>query len=170
MGGTLVAVVVALALLGLFHQDRWWMLICLSLYLGVCVYMLTGRKDQYFWFVGGFVALVIMVNSGTTSLEAFSIAMTRTQETAMGILVYTLIAVFLWPRSSRGTLYEVSAKLFATQTRLFRSYRDIMVGQGTTEDHRLLRLQEAELLPRFGKMLEAAESDSYDVFPLRLHR
>ena len=71
MMGTLVAVVAALTLIGLFPQDRWWLLTCFSLYLAVCVYMLTGRKNQYFWFVGAFVALVIVVNSGGTS-EGFS--------------------------------------------------------------------------------------------------
>jgi uncharacterized membrane protein YccC len=131
--------------------------------------MLTGRKNQYFWFVGAFVVLVIMVNSGTTSAGAFSIAMTRTQETGMGILVYTLISVFLWPRSSLGVLHEVGGKLFATQSQLYRSYRELMVGRATIEDSRMLKLQEAELLPRFGQMLEAAESDSYEVFALRQH-
>ncbi len=169
MTGTLAAVVVALMFSGLFPQDRWWLLTCLSLYLAVCVYMLTGKKDQYFWFVGAFVTLVIMVNTGGTSEGTFSIAMTRAQETGMGIFVYTLVSVFLWPRSSLGALKEASGKLFATQGRLYRTYRELLVGQGTAEDSRPLRLQEAELLPRFGQMLQAAESDTYEVFALR-HR
>ena len=169
MTGTLAAVVAALMFSGLFPQDRWWLLTCLSLYLAVCVYMLTGKKDQYFWFVGAFVTLVIMVNTGGTSEGTFSIAMTRAQETGMGIFVYTLVSVFLWPRSSLGALKEASGKLFATQGRLYRTYRELLVGQGTAEDSRPLRLQEAELLPRFGQMLQAAESDTDEVFALR-HR
>jgi uncharacterized membrane protein YccC len=167
MVGTLAAVVAALTLLGLFPQDRWWLLFCLSLYLGACTYMLTGRKNQYFWFVGAFVALIILVNTGGTSAEAFSIAMTRAQETGMGILVYTLVSVFLWPRSSMGVLHGASAKLFATQRQLYRSYHELMAGQGTTESSGTLRLQEAELLPRFGQTLDAAETDTYEVYALR---
>jgi uncharacterized membrane protein YccC len=166
MVGTLAAVVAALTLIGLFPQDRWWLLTCFSLYLAVCVYMLTGRKNQYFWFVGAFVALIIVVNGGGTSEGIFSIAMTRTQETGMGIFVYMLVTIFLWPRNSLGQLKQTSRALFAIQGRLFRTYRKLMVGQGTGEDFRPLRMQEAALLPQFGQTLEAAESDSYEVSAL----
>ena len=167
MMGTLAAVVAALTLIGLFPQDRWWLLTCLSLYLAVCVYMLTGRKNQYFWYVGAFVALVIVVNSGGTSEGIFSIAMTRAQETGMGIFVYMLVSVFLWPRSSLGQLKQTSRELFAIQGRLYRTYRELMVDQSTVEEVQPLRMQEAALLPKVGQTLEAAESDSYEVSALR---
>ena len=167
MMGTLAAVVAALILIGLFPQDRWWLLTCLSLYLAVCVYMLTGRKNQYFWFVGAFVALVIVVNSGGTSEGIFSIAMTRAQETGMGIFVYMLVSVFLWPRSSLGQLKQTSRELFAIQGRLYRTYRELMIDQSTVEEVQPLRMQEAALLPKVRQTLEAAESDSYEVSALR---
>jgi uncharacterized membrane protein YccC len=167
MMGTLAAVVVALALVGLFFQDRWWLLTSLSLYLAVCVYMLTGRKNQYFWFVGALVALIIVVNTSGTSEGIFSIAMTRAQETGLGIFVYMLVSVFLWPCSSLGQLKETSRELFAIQGRLYRTYRELMVDQSTVEDSRPLRLQEAALLPKIAQTLEGAESDSYEVFALR---
>jgi uncharacterized membrane protein YccC len=167
MMGTLAAVVAALILIGLFPQDRWWLLTCLSLYLAVCVYMLTGRKNQYFWFVGAFVALVIVVNSGGTSEGIFSIAMTRAQETGMGIFVYMLVSVFLWPRSSLGQLKQTSRELFSIQGRLYRTYRELMVAQSTVEEVQPLRMQQATLLPKVGQTLEAAESDSYEVSAFR---
>lgn len=48
MAGTLVAAVVALTLLGMFLQEQWWLLASLSLYVGFCAYMMTGRRFQYF--------------------------------------------------------------------------------------------------------------------------
>ena len=107
MLGTLVGGTAALIFIALFFQARWSMIPGLSLYVGICTYMLTGKKYQYAWFVSGFVCLVIGVNAGTTAEQAFQIAVERTQETGMGILVYSLISVFLWPRSKRGqALYD----------------------------------------------------------------
>jgi hypothetical protein len=91
----------------------------------------------------------------------------RTQETALGALVYTLIAVFLWPRSSVGMFSDASRKLWATQAQLFRTYRELMSGKGTAEDSRPLRLQEIQQLALVGQLLNAAETDSYAVWEVR---
>ena len=44
--GTLVAAAVALSLLALFPQDRWLLMAALSVYVGICTYMLTGKSRQ----------------------------------------------------------------------------------------------------------------------------
>jgi hypothetical protein len=93
--------------------------------------------------------------------------MARLEENGLGILAYSLIAIFLWPRSSMGQLEDVSSKLFATQGRLYRIYRELMAGQGNAEESQPLRMQEAALLPKVGPTLEAAEADSHEVFALR---
>jgi uncharacterized membrane protein YccC len=167
IAGTLLGAMAGLFYLGLFPQDRWWLVACYSLHLGVCAYMLTGKKNPYFWHVTSFVALTVIVNTSGTSEGAFEAAMARLEENAMGILVYTLIAVFLWPRNSMGQLKETSCKLFAIQGQLYRTYRELMAGRGTAEEVRSLRMQEAALLPKVGQTLEAAESDSHEVFALR---
>ena len=75
--------------------------------------------------------------------------------------------MFLWPRRSMGQLDDVSSKLFATQGQLYRTYRELMAGQGRPEESQPLRVQEATLLPQLGPTLEAAEADSHEVFALR---
>ena len=167
IAGTLLAVCFGLLYLGLFPQDRWWLFGLYSLHLGVCAYMLTGKKNPYFWHVLGFVTLTILTHTSGTSEGAFEVAMARLEENGMGILVYSLIAMFLWPRSSMGQLEDVSSKLFATQGRLYRIYRELMAGQGNAEESQPLRMQEAALLPKVGPTLEAAEADSHEVFALR---
>ena len=129
--------------------------------------MLTGKNNQYFWHVTSFVALTIIVNAGGTSEGAFEVAMARLEENATGILIYTLIAVFLWPRNSMSELKESSRKLFTIQSRLYRTYCELMGGRDTAEEVQPLRMQEAALLPKVGQTLEAAESDSHEVFALR---
>jgi len=167
IAGTVLGAIAGLLYLGLFPQDRWWLVACYSLHLGVCAYMLTGKKNPYFWHVTSFVALTIIVNSSGTSEGAFQVAMARLEENATGILIYTLIVVFLWPRHNRGALKESSRKLFAIQGQLYRTYRELMAGRGTVEEVQPLRMQEAALLPKVGQTLEAAETDSQEVFALR---
>jgi uncharacterized membrane protein YccC len=152
----------------LFPQQRWLMMLSLSVYYGVCVYLLTGSKRPYFWFVCAFVCMVVMVDAApANSLRMFQIVVARVEETGMGIMVYSLISVFLWPRSSRGDLYETSRKLSATQHQLYQTYRGLMTGQGTAEASQPLRMQELQLLTGLGKVLGAAELDSYEVFEVR---
>ena len=166
--GTLVGAVAGLAIMGLFPQERWWLTSCLSLYVGFCTYMLTGKHQSYFWFLAAFTCLIIVgVSSPPESQSAFQVAVLRTQETALGALVYTLIAVFLWPRSSVGMFSDASRKLWATQTQLFRTYQELMSGKGTAEDSRPLRLQEIQQLTLVGQLLNAAEIDSYEVWEVR---
>ena len=167
MLGTLVGATAALTFFALFIQARWSMIISLSLYVGFCTYMLTGKKYQYAWFVSGFVCLVIGVNAGTTAEQAFYIAVERTQETGMGILVYSLISIFLWPQSNVGKYNDASRKLFATQAQLYRAYLGLMADKETAEECRPLRLQEGQLLSQVGQLLAAAETDSYEVWEVR---
>ncbi len=167
MLGTLVAAAAALIFLGLFAQERWLMMLFLSLYVGVCTYMLTGKKWQYAWMVSGFVCLIIVVDFGSTSESAFQAAVERTQETGMGILVYMLVSFLIWPQSSEGMLEDASRKLFATQIQLYRAYLGLMAGKGSGEESRPLRMQEVQLLSQTGQALNAAETDSYEVWETR---
>ncbi|MGD8994190.1 MAG: FUSC family protein [Syntrophobacterales bacterium] len=167
MLGTLVAATAALIFLALFFQARWWMMLGLSLYVGFCTYMLTGKKYQYAWFVSGFVCLVIGVNAGTSAEQAFQIAVERTQETGMGILVYSLISIFLWPQRSVGAFNNATRKLLATQAQLYRVYLGLITGKGTAEQSQPLRLQQGQLLSQVGQLLIAAEADTYEVWEVR---
>ena len=166
MLGTLVAVAVALTFLAWFPQQRWWFMAVLSLYVGFCSYMMTGRKHQYFWYASGFICVTIAVNAAN-SPTAFQIAVERTQETGTGILVYSLVSALLWPRSSRDALEDASRRLFAVQSQLYRAYRGLMRGEGKPEDSRAQRMQELQLLQQVEVLLNAAETESYEVWEVR---
>jgi uncharacterized membrane protein YccC len=167
MLGTLVGAVMALLFVAMFAQDRWWFMASISAYYGFCTYMLTGKKQQYFWYVSAFVSLIICTSASADLEHAFQVAVERTKETGMGILVYTLVSIFLWPNSSESELNNVSRKLFATQNRLFQLYRGLITGKRVEGDQQTLRRQEVQLLGQFGQILNAAESDSYEVFEIR---
>ena len=167
MFGTLVGGVAALTLIALFPQQRWWFLIFLSVYIGFCTYLMTGKKNQYFYQVMAFVAAIICFDGGVNSQNAFQTAMVRIQQTGMGIMVYTLVSVFLWPRTTGSELNEASRKLFAVQRGLFEIYRDLMIGKSPGVDFRSQRMQEMQHLNRLAQALDGAESDSYEVWAAR---
>jgi uncharacterized membrane protein YccC len=167
MLGTLVGLVAALTFLALFSQDRWLFMVTVSLYTGFCTYMLTGKKLVYFWFVSAFVCILVSIQGGADSQNAFYTALTRAQETGLGILVYSLVSVFLWPQSSAIQLNDVSRKLFTAQMQLYRTYCGLMAGESAGEDDRGLRLQEIQLLTQFGQILNGAQTDTYEVWEVR---
>jgi uncharacterized membrane protein YccC len=167
MLGTLVGLTAALTFLALFSQDRWLFMVVVSMYVGFCTYMLTGKKLVYFWFVSAFVCMLIAIAGGADSQNAFYTALTRAQETGLGILVYSLVSVFLWPQSSAIQLNDASRKLFTTQMQLYRTYCSLMTGQSAKEEYRSLRSQQIQLLTQFGQILNGAQTDTYEVWEVR---
>jgi uncharacterized membrane protein YccC len=167
MSGTLVAGVAALVFISLFSQERWWFMIALSLYLGYFAYMMMGKKNPYFYQVCAFVCVIICFDGAGDPINSFQIAVTRIQETGMGIMVYSLIIVFLWPINTRDQLKETSLKLVKAQGGLFKTYRLMLAGGGAGTDFRTQSLQAVQLLTQLEPALDAAEADSYDVRAVR---
>ena len=166
MLGTLAAILFAWMFIDWFGQQRFAFMAILSLYTGICTYMSTGKKHQYFWFVAGFACIIIAIDS-SNSLTAFQISMERLQETGTGVLVYSLVSALLWPSSSRGALEDTSRRLSTVQGQLYRAYRRLIRGEGSLKDSRPWMLQELPLLQQVEKSLNAAESDSREVWEMR---
>ena len=167
MSGTLVATVVALAIIALFPQDRWQFMLLLSGWVGYCTYMMGGAKYQYFWNVCGFVSIIVCMSGGPDSANAFKIAILRSQETGLGILVYSLVAILLWPTKSQADFDNAAAKLAATQRRLYQVFLAQMSNKDIGAETQELRTQLLQEQTRFGQLLEAAETDSYEVWEMR---
>ncbi|MBW2429478.1 MAG: FUSC family protein [Deltaproteobacteria bacterium] len=167
MLGTLVTTVVALILIALFAQDRWLFMLFLSAYVGICTYMMGGAKNKYFWHVCGFVCAIICMSAGPNSTRAFETAVLRVQETGLGILVYSLISVLIWPVTSRADFEAAAGKLLSTQKQLLRSYIDLVSGRRGAGEGRALRAQEAQEQTQFGQLLDAAQTDTYEVWEVR---
>ena len=167
MLGTLVGAGVALTLIALFSQERWLFILFLSVWLGFCTYWMGGKKHQYFWHVCGFVCVIICMDAGPNSADAFNIAVLRTQETGLGILVYSLIALLLWPTNSGDDFKDAANELAAAQLQLFRAYLESMNGQNKADQMQTLRAQERAQYTRFSQLLDSAEIDSPQVRQFR---
>ncbi|WP_193164757.1 FUSC family protein [Microbulbifer hainanensis] len=165
--GTLVAAVVALCLIGLFPQERWMFMVGLSLWVGVCAYMMQGSNRAYFWNVCGFVSVIICVSVVTTSASPFQVAILRAQETGLGILVYSLVAMLIWPRHSRDQFLDALTALNTSQSQLYERCcsalrTDRPLGQSEELRADIIRLQAG-----LDAQLEAAIADSYDIWESR---
>ena len=113
MVGTLLAVVVSLSLIALFVQDRWLFIVFIIAWVGLCTYRMSGPRHQYLWHVAGFATVIICLDAGADPVNAFDTAVLRTQETGLGILVYGLISVLLWPSNSRADFDAAVVRLTA---------------------------------------------------------
>ena len=167
MLGTLVAAVVALTIIALFAQDRWLFMLFLAAWVGYCTYMMGGSKHQYFWNICGFVSIIICMDAGPNSVNAFKIAMLRTQETGLGILVYSLVSLLLWPTSSHADFYAAACKLASTKHQFYLAYLGLVKGRDGGGETQTLRTQMVQELTRFGQLLDAAETDTYEVWEMR---
>ena len=167
MLGALVAGVAALTLIALFPQDRWLFMLALSIFVGFCTYMMGAAKYQYFWFSSGYVCIIVALEAGPDSVNAFDITILRVQETALGILVYSVVAALLWRTSSVGSFKSSVADLHSTQHQLYRSYFSLMNGRDDPGKVNALQSQEIQQLAQFKTLLLAADTDSYEIRGLR---
>jgi len=95
--GTLVGAVVTLVIVSLFPQDRWTFLFCISAWLAFCTYKMGDPRESYFWYVSGFVVAIVATNMGSDLRDAFEIAVIRSLETGLGVAVYSVVGLLLWP-------------------------------------------------------------------------
>ena len=165
--GTLVAVVVSLTLIAWFPQDRWLLIIAMVALVGVCTYMMAGPSHQYFWHVLAFVSVIIVMSSQADPAVAFNTAVLRAQETGLGVLVYGLVSVFLWPNDSRSDFEAVVKKYAATQHKLVRLYFDLMTGKTVDVDLQALRTSALQEQSQLAQLRASAQTDSYEVWELR---
>jgi len=163
MLGTLIAGLASLILIALFPQDRWLFIFALSLYIGFCTYMMGAAKYQYFWFVCGYVCIIVALEAGPNPINAFHLATLRAQETGLGILVYSVVTALLWRKSSIDEFNTNITQLQSTLHQLYQSSFNLMIKKGDLTATKALMAQSAQLQTRFKMLLVAVQTESYDV-------
>lgn len=168
MGGTLLALVAGLFFLGLFPQDRWLFFISITPYLAFVSYKMTGKNGQYFWFVAAFVCMMI-TTAGPSSEHAFEFAVFRTLETLIGIILWTLISVFIWPRSNHLALEKISQSLLFQQQTFLQNYQNCIISFNPNDKLISERSQNNKYLNQLEQTITAAASESFSVREVRHH-
>jgi hypothetical protein len=169
--GTVFGAVAGLALLGLFPQDRWAFLIAMTLFVAFCTFMMGGTTRWYFWFMAGITVPIVAVAAEPNSLYDFNRAVLRTQQTTLGIVVYSLVSVLLWPVSSRSDFEGAVRKLLGDQRQLFTRYMAQLTGGSGDplgEDSAAqLRGEVTRALGGLRTRLDHAELDTYEIWEVR---
>lgn len=100
--GTITAGLMTLALLGLFGQDRWLYVLTLSIWMGICTYMMGGKKFEGYWMMAGFATAIVAVDAGLDAVDTF--------ETVMLTLWLCYLALFYFnPMPGGGNLVAMAA-------------------------------------------------------------
>lgn len=167
--GTIPGCIAALVIHALAPQERWLFLFLTCGWVFFTSYMMVSRqKDSYLWVMACYVCLIILLSDLDSSANMFESAVFRTVETVMGVVVYSLISVFLWPQTNLGAIKKSSAELAKTLNDVFRTGRDIMLGQQSdVGDFQGLHGKGFQQLAQFRKVLEAEGSESYEVREVR---
>ena len=164
VAGTIPAVIAALVIFTFAAQDRWVFVGMASVWMFFTTYMmLKDEQHSYMWNVAGLVCLVILTTSPDSSVNIFEHAVNRVLETTMGVIVYTLITVFLWPQTNINTLKQISVDLISTQAKLLKlTISDINTDKGKNTQSQLAKHQ-IILLKSLRQAFYAKGSDSYEV-------
>ena len=165
MVGTLLAGLIALAIIALFPQQRWLFMLALSAWITFCTYMQLDSRFAYFWVVAGFVSVIICVSAASASTDPFQVAMLRAQQTGLGVLVYSVVALLLWPHTSGSDLKIQCGVLRNTQLALVQA---LLSGQKLPQGElqKLLR-QLYGAQSKLEALVDSAVSDTYSVRALR---
>lgn len=167
--GTIPGCIAALVIHALAPQERWIFMLLTCSWMFFTTYLMVSRpKDSYLWTMAGYVCLVILLSDLDSSANMFESAVFRTVETVMGVVVYTLIAVFLWPQTNLGAIKKSSAELAASLNDICSVGRDMMLSQRAAEaSFQGLQSKVVQQLVRFRQVLQAEGSESYEVNEVR---
>src|SRR6516165_4522142 len=157
LSGTLVGSLAAVTLIALFPQDRWQFLIGMSIFTGFCAYMMPGTSRWYFWQIAGLSVPLIALAGGSDPLNDFQTAVTRTEETALGVVSYSLVWLLIWPTSTREAFEDAVRRLVTAHRQLTARYLAPTMGETPDVGAEALRRQSTQGLARLGALLDGAE-------------
>ena len=139
--GTTVGLAVGIIAIALFAQAQWPTLIFHVTGLLVVGYFMQSSKYTYAWFVAGFLPVLIWSTTYGKVDTAFSYAVFRYTETTIGIAVFTLVSLFVWPQRAGGQLMQQSTTACKSLRQLFDNYHRKLVDGELGDDVGMTRIQ-----------------------------
>jgi len=166
--GTLLSGLIAFVLVGLFPQDRWLFLVVMGAVLAFITYRVTGgSRSMQIWFNAGFNLPIVVMLGGAEGLNTFNMIVLRIQETTLGVIVYSLVAVLLWPRRGGEAFEQTVSSICANQGQLFRCYFNAIFNAKDDDSVAHLRSELSGQLAGLGERLEGAVYDNDQIWEVR---
>jgi len=145
LAGTIPACIAGVVILAMAPQSRWLFLLLVCTWIFVTAFMMCRSKNHtYMWQVACFMCLIITLAGPGSSENLFEHAVFRTLEAVLGIVVYTLVTVFVWPQTNAGAIRKAGSALAATQAALMRAAGAAMAGESAKQQPRDLHAREIQ--------------------------
>ncbi|WP_428467152.1 FUSC family protein [Photobacterium minamisatsumaniensis] len=127
--GTIAGGIIGLMLVGAFAQDRFQYMLAVSVVITVIFYIRSAYlKDPTLFMLTG--VMILMMYNGGDAEGAFIYGLDRTFMTIFGVVIYTLVGVFLFPPKVERNLQKLATALTEKQRELFNR----ISGSPKTED------------------------------------
>ena len=121
--GTIVGAIIGLTLIALFPQERMIYLLVVSVIVVFIAYLYNVYQGDSTVFMLS-AMMIMMVFDGGKVDDVFLYGVDRTYMTIFGIVIYTLVGLFLWPVKESDTTIEDAQSLTALQHKLFTQVLD----------------------------------------------
>jgi len=166
--GTALAAVAALTLIALFPQERWLFLLAMSAFIAVCTYVWAGwSRNSFIWLNAGFNLPIVALLGEGLAASTFDMAILRTQETGLGVVVYSLVAVLVWPRKGGTEFRKAMIGVCDTEIELYKRYFRRTADHLEEGDTSQLRAELLRELSGLGGRLQGATYDSAEIWEQR---
>jgi len=121
--GTVAGACIGMLLVGLFPQDRAVYLIAVSLIVTVLLYLARAYKGDMTIFMLTSVTIMMVFQNGNVE-NSFIYGVDKTYMTVLGIVIYTLVGVFVWPVHLQDNTLEDIASLCNLQAQIYSNKND----------------------------------------------
>lgn len=138
--GTVIGAIIGMTLIALFPQDRMLYLISLSVIVSVVLYVLHAYKGDPSVFILTAMTMMTVFKNGEVD-DVFIYGLDKTYMTIFGIMIYTLVGVFLWPVKIQDNSEENAMSLSLAQSELFLK-RDASKEERTRLQEQLLHREQ----------------------------
>ena len=142
--GTIIGATVGMTLIALFPQERMLYLITLSIIVSIPLYLVRAYKGDPSVFMLTAMTMMLVFKNGEVD-DVFIYGLDKTYMTIFGIVVYTVVGVFLWPVNVEDTTTQNALNLSETQSQLFLERN---ASQEKRESLLTLLVENEELLER----------------------
>ncbi len=116
--GTLIGATVGMILIAIFPQERLFYLISLSIAVTITLYLLRAYKGDPSAFMLSAMTMMMVFDSGEVS-DVFIYGLDKIYMSIFGIVIYSLVGLFLWPVKIEDTSFENAKKLSLMQDELY---------------------------------------------------
>ena len=118
VAGTIIGAIIGMTLIALFPQDRIYFLIALSVIVAIPLYLVRAYKGDPSIFMLTAMTMMMVFKNGEVD-DVFIFGLDKTYMTIFGIMVYTMVGIFIWPVSIEDTTTQNALKLSGAQEQLF---------------------------------------------------